>query len=368
MKNRRLKALLLTVAIAALTAQSALAVGTPACTSIGNTATVAYKVGTADQAPESGVATPFIVGNKINFTVTNEDSADVTVTQASTAQALSFKVTNTGNANQKFVLTFAEKANGTANPYPGGVDNFDMIDAGINGTSTATITTNELAPGDFQDVTIVADTTATPSNGDVAVYALIAQAYKINGTTAEAENNSSVTSSVGTCTADVVFADSDKDVEGTPARNGKDSAAGAFIVTADQDILSVAKTSAVYSDPINGVTGAKLIPGAVVTYTITLTNTSLTTTASTVSISDTLDSNLAFGNNDTDGTYGSSLGAYRNGAKDCNGDGAAFGILIDNVCTDSSAMWSGGTNTLTISGLSVPKNSSKVIKFQVTIQ
>ena len=363
MKRTSLAALLLSVAFAALTAQSALAV-TPACTSISNTATVTYKVGSDDQTPVDGtVDEPFIVGNKINFTVVSNDDPEVSVTQAELGAVLSFTVTNTGNANQTFLMSWSD---GTTNPHAGPDDNIDMLTPGVDTLSTASIVTGILAPGETQDVTIVADTPATPSNNDVAVYVMTGTAYKVNGTTVEAENSSSITSSAGTCTGDVVFNDSDTDVESGSDRNGKDSAVGAFIVTADQDILTVAKASAVYSDPINGVTGQKMIPGSVVTYTITLTNTSLTTAASTVSIADTLDGNLAFGNNDTDATYGSSNGAFRDAVNDCTGDGAAFGVVIDGVCTDSSAMWA--DPTLTISSLSVPKNDSVVIKFQANIK
>lgn len=369
MKRTRLATLLLSVAFAALTAQTALAVGTPACTPIANTATVTYKVGNNFQAPASNdpAENEFIVGNKINFTVTNDVATDVPVTPAETGRELSFTVTNTGNANQTFLMSWSD---GATNSHTGSADNSNMLTPGVDSLGTASIFTGVLAPGENQVVKIIADTPATPSNNDVAVYVMTGTAYKVDGATVEAQGSGKdITSSVGSCVADIVFADSDTDTLSGSARNGKDSDVGAFIVTADQDFLTVAKTSAVYSDPINGSgLGAKLIPGAVVTYTITLTNGSLTTAASTVSISDTLDGNLAFGNNDTTAPYGSSLGAYRDGATDCNGDGANFRVLIDDVCTDSSAMWNSGTNTLTISGLSVAKNSSKVVKFQANIE
>ena len=366
MKRTSLTTLLLAVAFAALMAQSALALGTPACTVIGNVATVNYKVGSDDQTPESNLANEneFTVGNKINFTVTNEDAGNVDVEQAETGKVLNFKVTNTGNANQTFLMSWS---NGTTSPYgPVTADTMNMLTPGVDALSTASIVTGVLTPGQDQVVTIVADTPLIPSNNDLAVYVMTGTAYKVDGSTVEAENSSSITSSEGTCSTDIVFNDSDTDTESGSARNGKDSAVGAFVVTADQDVLTVTKTSAIYSDPINGVTSPKLIPGAVVTYTISLINGSTTTAASTVSIGDTLDGNLGFGNNDTDATYGSSLGAYRDGVIDCNGDGANFDVLIDGVCTDSSTMWT--DPTLTISGLSVPKSTTKVIKFQANIE
>lgn len=364
MKKTRLTALLLTGALAAMTPLSALAVGTPACTPIANTATVNYKVGNVDQTPASNdpALNEFIVGNKINFVlISNDGGVNVDVTPGQTGAALSFKVTNTGNANQTFKMTFAEDSGNAG-------DNADMLTPGVDSLNTVSIVTAVLAPGENQDVTIVADTPATPSNNDLSAYAMTATAYKVDGTTVEAENSSSITSSAGTCTTDIVFNDPDSDADGDA--DGYETAVGAFIVTADSDFLTVAKSSTVYSDPINGagVGVAKLIPGAVVTYTITLTNTSLTTAASTVSIADTLDGNLAFGNNDTTVPYGSSNGGFKDSVTDCTGVGfgANYKVVIDGVCTDSSAMWA--DPTLTISGLSVAKNSSKVVKFQVNIE
>jgi uncharacterized repeat protein (TIGR01451 family) len=59
--------------------------------------------------------------------------------------------------------------------------------------------------------------------------------------------------------------------------------------------LIVTKTSAVVSDPVNGTTNPKMIPGAVVRYTISVTNTDRgTVDASTVVITDPLPANVTF--------------------------------------------------------------------------
>jgi len=106
MKRKHLKALLLSVAFAALTAQSALAVGTPACTTIGNIATVDYNVGTAPQTQVDSAAEKFIVGNKVIPVVAVQDaSPGVTVIHGATYSVLEFTVTNDGNKVQDYDLS-----------------------------------------------------------------------------------------------------------------------------------------------------------------------------------------------------------------------------------------------------------------------
>ena len=60
--------------------------------------------------------------------------------------------------------------------------------------------------------------------------------------------------------------------------------------------LTITKTSAVVSDPVNGTTNPKAIPGAIVRYTFTVTNTGPTAvTANSVFIIDTLPSQISVG-------------------------------------------------------------------------
>ncbi|MDZ4186296.1 MAG: hypothetical protein U1D97_15130 [Desulfuromonadales bacterium] len=359
MKKTSLKALLLSVAFAALMAQSALAAGTPACTSIANTATVNFSVGNVpDPTGASASALPFIVGNKINFTVTNEDLGDITVLPGVAGNVINFLITNTGNADQRFSVTHAEITDGSTNPKSGSADNSDM-----DNPSTPTIMTGVLAPGGSEAVTIVADTPALPNNNDVAVYALIAQAYKVDGTTPEAENSSLITYGATTCTTDIVFADSDTDTDSGSARNGKDSARGSFIVSASATV-NVTKSSAVYSDPINGIgTGAKAIPGAVVTYTITVTNPGTSSaTVTGVTIADSLNNEIAVVQSLAFNTQ------FDDGADTC---AAGQGIVVDNACLtnatgDDAADFT--ANVVNVAGANLAPGASTEIKFQVTVQ
>jgi len=56
--------------------------------------------------------------------------------------------------------------------------------------------------------------------------------------------------------------------------------------------LSVSKSSAVISDPFNGTTNPLAIPGAVVEYTITISNAASTATATSVAITDSLNAEI----------------------------------------------------------------------------
>ncbi len=71
------------------------------------------------------------------------------------------------------------------------------------------------------------------------------------------------------------------------ARDGKHSAFATFTVSAAA--VTVGKTAVVYSDPFNGAGGnPKAIPGAVITYTVTVTNAAGGSQATNVSITDNL--------------------------------------------------------------------------------
>jgi uncharacterized repeat protein (TIGR01451 family) len=93
------------------------------------------------------------------------------------------------------------------------------------------------------------------------------------GVTLETE---SATNSVGGV-ADVVIADA--------ARDNSEQAQDQYeIATAT---LTATKTSVVFNDPLNGTTNPKAIPGAEVTYTITIAN-ATTTAATAVKVVDTI--------------------------------------------------------------------------------
>lgn len=386
--SKRYLTLLLSGAIGALTPQWTMAAGTPACTSISNQATVGYKVGTVDQADVTSAAATFLVGNKVRLDVVTSDAAPgVTVYQGGSNGVLTFTVTNTGNKVQDYALTTVNVAT-TGTAFGGGVtDEFDAgaatayVESGATlgyqaGEDTAAFI-DELGPDSTKTVyVIVAGPVPLQSNGDNALYGLIATTHR-GGAAGGAIGALVVNGETGACGEDTVFADllastGPDDAE----KDGKDSDRSGLVVSASAN-LTVAKTSAVYADPVNGTTGPKAIPGAVVTYTITVTNPGASTaTASSVSITDSLNGeigagHIAFGNGDT--TI-SPNGSFKDAATDCTG-AAGQGIVVDGVCktnanaADDNVDWNvSAANTVTVTGLSLAPGTSKVIKFQVTIQ
>jgi uncharacterized repeat protein (TIGR01451 family) len=130
--------------------------------------------------------------------------------------------------------------------------------------------------------------------------------------------------------------------------------------------LMVVKSAAVWSDPVSGTTltaSPKAIPGAVMTYTITVTN-SDPLTANNVTITDNLTAeitagHLAFRTQYVDAVYSCPAGS---------------GIVVNGVCRtntggDDNADWNVTTgNTVTIGGLSITGSGSATILFQVIVQ
>ena len=116
-------------------------------------------------------------------------------------------------------------------------------------------------------VFVVADVPLGRSTNDVA-------GVRLTGTAAEATAAGSlgavVTQTAGANTAgvDTVFADTNAD--GNTARDGIHFDEDDYTILAAN--LTATKTSRVISDPLNGTTNPKLIPGAVVEYCITVAN------------------------------------------------------------------------------------------------
>lgn len=80
-------------------------------------------------------------------------------------------------------------------------------------------------------------------------------------------------------------------------------------------VLAIEKISTVISDPVNGTTNPKMIPGAIVEYAITVTNVgNLAVDASTIVLTDPLPANVAYdtttGVSFTNGTTASGLNAF----------------------------------------------------------
>lgn len=263
-----------TLAVIALSSvgvmQGAFAVGTPSNTDITNTATVNYSVGAVAQtAVNSNIAT-FKVDRKVDLTVT-AGSATSTNPGATNAPVI-YTVTNTGNGTDSFTLAGSNQAG----------DNFDVSNIKIyqdNGTTPNVFDAGDTliaAPVSFtadQSIKffIVSDIPLAATNGQSSIVRLTAT------------TTSTATVGADTAGVDVVFADA--------GNNGTENANNTYNISAAT--LAVVKSAALISDPVNNTTNPKAIPGAVVEYTITVTN-SGAAAATAVTLTDSIPTNTTY--------------------------------------------------------------------------
>jgi hypothetical protein len=262
-----------------------------------------------------------------------------------------------------------------------GTDNIDADDIDIFVESGDTvgyqlaedtaIFIDELAADTSIKAYIVADFNAGYSNGDIASYHIEATAHQGNGgTTGSLGSIFSETASADTIGAeDIGF--SDGSGSNDIARDGKFSAQGDYIVNASS--LTLTKSSTIISDPINGSSNAIAIVGAVIEYSISISNAVDSITASDIVFTDNLtteivnNATVAF-NTQYDTTAGQgfliSVPDYASGELTPYTN-AADGVEFSTISAD----WNiSSANTVTISGITLDAGESATIKFRVTIQ
>jgi uncharacterized repeat protein (TIGR01451 family) len=340
---------------------------TPANTTIANRASVNYTVGGLAQAPiessptgnvtpgvGAGTDTSFLVDNMINLSVSEVSGSATVVTPGMTNQVLEFTVANSGNSPQGYELTVTEEI-GTTLAF-GGTDNADFglanlavrVDDGDNVYDAGDVATaiDVLNPSQSVRVYILA-TPMVPLaqiNGNFVNVNLQARAAVpgTNGGTLEvASPGANLPNSV-----EVLFAD----VNG---RDGMENASDQFaVVTAG---LTITKTQTVLDDPFL-TASPRSIPGANVEYTITIENTSLTTAADSVSLSDPVPANTSL----RLAQYAGEDVSINSGAATCTAD-------ANDVDTDGCGITAGA---LTVSaGVlgNVAAGATVTVAFQVTI-
>lgn len=382
--------------------------------------------GTAGATP---TATTFNVGVKIDLAVDGKDGgANVPVAPGSTPSLLTFTVTNKGNSIQDYDLSHILAADGTVS-NTAAMDNFSLLLAGgdallpedsnastvkiyLEKTGTAvgfgtddeditlshiiedldptTTYPNETSAGTRTVYIVYTPSGLTAAMDQVSVSYLKATTLWANGaalaanlTDGDYTNDSfPVTNDMapnGSCagggtTVDVVVGDIDSDESETVTTNDglRDGAyldKSAFIVETAK--ISVKKEMTPYSDPVNGTTNPRAIPGAIVTYTLTVTNEG-NADATNVTVTDA-DLAAEIGSN-----YVAFSSVFVDGSNACAALPDPQGVVVGGFCktnkaTDDSATWDSGTNTLTVTGLTVPKkvgavNGEVVIKFQMEIK
>jgi uncharacterized repeat protein (TIGR01451 family) len=333
----------LLAAAAAVAATPASAAGTAAGTTVTNTVTLDYKVGGIDQNQVSATDS-FKVDRKVLLTVTESGSSATTVTPGQAAAVTIFSVSNASNAPLDFALAVTQQ-NGGAGPHVGN-DNYNVsniktyVDTNTNGAydpgTDAEITYLDQVPADHsRTVFVVADIPLGRATSDVAAVRLTATASEA---TASGSLGATVTQTTGANTSEVDTVFADGNTNGNVARDGMHFADDDYIIHAAA--LTAVKTSRVISDPFNGTTNPKMIPGAVVEYCIAVANASGSATATGITISDAVPEQTTF-----DPAFGIRLNGSMTGST-CNlgpaggsyADGIVSGTLADIIGGDAKTL------------------------------
>jgi uncharacterized repeat protein (TIGR01451 family) len=281
------------IALVAMTSAPALAQGTSAGTTIRNEVTVTYNVsGIAQNAATA--SDEFTVDRRVNVNVTFVGSA-TSVTPGQDDAVLAFDVTNLSNSTVDLDLDAALR-NGAA----GNISNFRIyrdtnnnrvLDAGelAAGTITYLDEVGSSASGVTVGVIVLADIGIDAVNADTFDVALTANAHA--GGTAGSLGTELVESAANTAGIDTVLFDGQGDTDAL--RDGAFSDTGTYTVAGA--VVTVAKSSRVVSDPVNGTSNPKAIPGATVEYCITVANAAgAAASASDVAVSDDLPFDVTF--------------------------------------------------------------------------
>lgn len=338
-------------ALAALAASPAMAAGTLAGSTITNTVTVNYQVGGISQTSVSA-SNSFKVDRKVNVTVAEVGTTTTQVSPGQTAAVTTFTVTNLSNAVLDFALTAAQQTGGSG--AHSGTDNYDAtnvkiyVDTNANGTydvgtDTQVTYLDELANDASKTVFIVADIPLSLTTGSVAAVTLTATGREGAGSGSLGAGLTETAGADTAATVDTVFADGAGATDSS--RDAAYSAKDDYTVFAAA--LTIIKNSTVVSDPVNGTTNPKAIPGATIEYCIVVSNAAGGAGASSVAISDPLASEV---------TYSSAYGIFLDGTATsgvCNADGTAGGS------------YSAGTVSGTLT--SVAAGSTKTMRFRATI-
>lgn len=319
------------------------AAGTPAGTTISNSANLVYTLGSSPPASTTSIPVTFVVDNKINLTVTKVADAPAIV-RGSTKQTLAFTVTNNGNATQRYALaavagpaTITSMTNIRIYRDVNGDNAWDAGDTAYVDASTF----GDVAPDASLKILIVADTPAVAANTQTATFYLVATTVDAGTTTVTA-----ATAGADTAGVDKVFSDIAGSAPGDAARDGKHSAPATYTVAnsslatsmtkaiidmqdatgCDANVCSIVSgTTADYQCTTSSGTTCKIGSGSTVTYRVDF-NVNGGGSVTGLVLSDPVPANMTY-------VPGSIVvnGAAKTDAAD--GDLADFGITTPNSIT-----------------------------------
>lgn len=315
----RMRHLAAMTALAVMGVGAAHATGTTAGSTITNTATVGYTVGGIPQPDVNSNSASFVVDMMVNMSVAELGGAATVVTPGATGQVSTFTVTNTSNTTLDFLLTLTQQANGATTAFGGTdagnasnvhiyVDNGDGVYNAAQDTGTYI---DNLAADASIKVYVVGDIPLGLANNSAIGIILTAQAA--SGTTANSQGAALVatTGADSPGTMDIVFGDAAGVSDA--ANDGKFSDDDEYRVSTAS--MLVTKTAKVISDPFNGTTNPKPVPGAIIEYCIIMQNQGAIP-ALGVTVTDPLPAHTTY-------VAGSMKSQGSVTAGNCNADGAA---------------------------------------------
>lgn len=251
------------------------AAGTPAGSVITNRATVVYTVGGLSLSVSSNTVS-VVVAEILDVTATWQDAASVNVFAGDTDRVLTFLVTNTGNGTDRYSLSVNGSLAG---------DDFDPVPAGIyldsNGNGTYDPGTDVQYSAGANDPLLAADQS-------LAVFVLSDIPSDIGAGDIGSVMLSSVSIDGGGMAAGAVIpGGGDGGVDAVVGSSGaRASATGSYVAS-----VVVATKSSLVADPYGG---SRVIPGAVITYTIVVSVSGAGATASGVTVEDPVPANTTY--------------------------------------------------------------------------
>ena len=355
-----------TAAILSLVAPSAYAAtGTAAGTIITNTATVNFQVGSVAQTAQTA-ANAIVIDAKVVLTDV-EIGATTVVAPGQTGAVATFQVSNQSNEVIDIGLAAAAQSNGATTAHGGTasvqaatftyyVNTDGSTTCSFNaGNATPVTYLDEVAVGATKCVYVQSSIPSTAINGQVAGINLTVTAEQGGSTNSQG----SVLTQSGTGviwtpgTMQTVFADAAGN-GGDVNSDGKYTALADYTVSAP--VLTVNKNSLVVSDPVEGSSNPKAIPGAVLKYCIVVTNASTTVASATnLSISDVLPTTVTY----KTGTVVLNAAVTGSGASATCGAGTAGTDTVNYASTPAP--------TVTGSLATLAPGASEGLSFQVTI-
>jgi len=290
--------------ISCFVAGHAFALGTPAGTVIGNTATVIYTM-SGNNYTTSSNTNAIRVDDKVNFTLTASNVSDVAIAPGGRA-SMAYILTNTGNGPHDFTLKPAVTGVPTLVPAAGPAFYADTagtaaLPADPNANGLPYI--SALAPDASRTVYLYITAPAQPVDGQAIDYLVTAEAYQpanlgvvnppVKSSTAAAAG-ASANKNANLMTQYVVLGDGhgnggDADRDGLYAVLAKDGSGNTVGFKAQAATVTVAKT-AVVTDQYGG---SQPMTGATIRYTLSVTA-SGSGTAMNVVVTDAVPANTTY--------------------------------------------------------------------------